>query len=74
MYMNRAGEDGHVPGRKPRFFRVGEEWYFHTREGAPMGPFNDLDEAEQGLHDFLEFLALADPAILSRFYASLQTH
>lgn len=74
MYMNRNGEDGALPHRHPRFFRVADEWFFRTREGGPIGPFNDIDEAEQGLHDFLEFLTLADPGIRSRFCSTLSTH
>jgi len=69
--INRAGESGSVPFRHNRFFVVGGDWYFNTREGAPMGPFDDRREAEQGLYDFLEFMTLAEPKILSRLYASL---
>ena len=36
-----------------------------------MGPFDDRREAEQGLYDFLEFMTLAEPKTLSRFYAAL---
>ncbi len=71
MSINRAGENGNVPGRSNRFFSVAGEWYFNTREGAPMGPFDDRREEEQGLFDFLEFMALAEPKTLSRLYASL---
>lgn len=71
MSINRAGEHGRVPHRANRFFAVSGEWYFNTREGAPMGPFDDRREAEQGLFDFLEFMALAEPKMLSQLYASL---
>jgi hypothetical protein len=71
MSINRAGENGNVPNRANRFFNVSGEWYFSTREGAPMGPFDDRREAEQGLFDFLEFMALAEPKMLSQLYASL---
>jgi Domain of unknown function (DUF6316) len=71
MNLNRAGELGSVPGRHNRFFVVSGDWYFKTREGAPMGPFDHRGEAEQGLYDFLEFMTLAEPKILSRLYASL---
>ncbi|MDZ7826460.1 MAG: DUF6316 family protein [Gammaproteobacteria bacterium] len=40
--------------------REGEDgWYFSTREGRPMGPFDSREEAEQGLADFIEFIQLA---------------
>ena len=71
MNINRAGEMNEVPPRRNRFFVVSGDWYFKTREGAPMGPFDDRREAEQGLCDFLEFMTLAEPKTLSRLYASL---
>ncbi len=67
----RAGEEGPAPQRSNRFFTQGGEWYFHTREGAAIGPFDTVGQATQGLHDFLEFMALAEPRTLSRLYASL---
>lgn len=67
----RAGEEGPAPRRSSRFFAQDGEWYFHTREGAPMGPFDSVNQAMQGLNDFLEFMALAEPQTLSRLYASL---
>ncbi len=68
---NRAGEAGPVPARHSRFFSAGGAWYFNTREGAPIGPFNRRREAEKGLEDFIEFMILADPKTLSRLYACL---
>lgn len=69
--INRAGESGPIPARQDRFFAVGREWYFRTREGAPMGPFDNRREAQQGLCDFIEFMTLAEPKTLSRLYAAL---
>ena len=71
MSSNRAGEDGPVPTRRQRFFKTENSWFFSTREGAPIGPFHNRREAEQGLNDFLEFLSLAEPNTLSRLYAAL---
>lgn len=71
MRANRAGEAGPVPQRHERFFAIASDWYFHTREGSPMGPFDSRREAEQGLSDFIEFMALAEPKTLSRLYAAL---
>ncbi len=46
-------------------------WYFTTREGKSMGPFDTKDEARQGLEDFLEFLRLADLQTLVTITRSL---
>ncbi len=71
MHRNRDGEEGDVPLRTDRFFAAQGEWYFSTREGAPIGPFDDKIEATKGLEDFIEFMLLAEPKTLSRLYASL---
>ena len=71
--INRSGEDGNIPARTDRFFSVQGAWYFATREGAPLGPFDNKQEAERGLDDFIEFLSLAEPGTLSKLYASLST-
>jgi hypothetical protein len=67
----RTGENGEIPIRSDRFFSAQGEWYFSTREGAPIGPFDDKSEAKQGLTDFLEFMDLAEPKTLSKLYAAL---
>ena len=71
MDKKRNGEYGVVPIRTDRFFAVNSVWYFATREGASIGPFEDKTEACQGLRDFLDFIKLAEPRVLSTFYASL---
>jgi Domain of unknown function (DUF6316) len=67
----RNGESGAVPIRTDRFFAVNSAWYFATREGASIGPFENKGEAQKGLTDFLDFIQLAEPRVLSSFYASL---
>jgi len=73
MHANRAGENGPTPKRHGRFFQDSRTWFFQTREGANIGPFDNRFEAEQGLNDFLDFITLADPKTLSSFYAALHT-
>ena len=72
MQANRMGENGAVPIRTDRFFAVNSAWYFATREGASIGPFESKDDAAQGLQDFVDFIALAEPKVLTSFYASLR--
>lgn len=73
MTERRHGELGAVPMRADRFFAVNNAWYFATREGASIGPFETKNEAQQGLLDFLDFIKLAGPRVLTSFYASLHT-
>ncbi len=71
MRINRAGERGDLPTREERFFITSESWYFSTREGCPIGPYKNKNLAGKGLNDFLEFLSLAKPKMLTKFYSSL---
>lgn len=71
MKINRNGEIGTIPVRSDRFFNVDHDWYFSTREGCPVGPYLNKGQAKTGLDDFLEFLELAQPNMLTAFFRSL---
>ncbi len=71
MNLNREGELGNVPMRSDRFFSADSAWYFSTREGTAIGPYDSKRLASRGLNDFLEFLGLAKPKVLAAFFRSL---
>ena len=71
MTERRTGELGAVPIRTDRFFAVNSAWYFATREGASIGPFQSKPDAQRGLSDFIDFIKLAEPRVLNSFYSSL---
>jgi len=50
----RAGELGDIPFRSDRFFCVGNQWYFSTREGFDSGPYADKTRASDSLKRFLQ--------------------
>ncbi|MBZ2170124.1 MULTISPECIES: DUF6316 family protein [Marinobacter] len=54
----RTGEAGPTPFRSSRFFSVGSQWYFATREGFDSGPFASRERAETGLRRFLHVVNL----------------
>ena len=60
-----------IPIRSDRFFAAQGAWYFSTREGSSIGPFHDKTEARRGLDDFIEFMTLAEPKILSKLHNAL---
>ena len=62
--MNRTGENGAVPKRSPRFFEEQTYWYYNTREGVNIGPFDCLGDAEQGAGDFIAFVCHANKSML----------
>ena len=60
---HRRGESGDVPFRSGRFFSSDGQWYFSTREGDNVGPFNSLHDARAGLVEYgrkVGFLAAFD--------------
>lgn len=68
----REGEAGIAPPRSDRFYLLENDWFFTTREGASVGPFDTRDSAETGLKDFLDFLVLAAPKTRRAFLASME--
>lgn len=50
---HRTGENGLLPFRTRRVFNVGTEWFFAVREGQDCGPFENMQDAENGLNLYL---------------------
>ncbi len=64
---NRNGEDGTHPIRNARFFQMENYWYYTTREGVNIGPFDSCHDAEIGVQEFIEFICVADDKIVKAF-------
>lgn len=62
--MNRTGEAGPLPTRNSRFLEKNGYWYYTTREGVDIGPFDSRQEAEAGVCDFIDFVLHAEPGAL----------
>ncbi len=54
MTTHRYGETGSIPFRTGRFFNIGTNWYFATREAIDQGPFPNRKEAEFALTRYIE--------------------
>jgi len=54
METHRQGEAGSIPFRTGRFFNVGANWYFATREAIDQGPFSSRKEAEVALTKYID--------------------
>ena len=63
MDQHRSGETGGIPERHSRFKEQDGYWYYCTREGVNIGPFDSREEAENGVGEFIDFLFAADPSI-----------
>ncbi len=53
--------------RTDRFFKLHNYWFFATREGASVGPFDSRDCAVKAVDDYIEFAQKAGKEAL-RFF------
>ncbi len=61
--LNRAGEQGSVPERHGRYLQKDGYWYYGTREGVDIGPFDSRADAENGVGEFIEFIQASEPKV-----------
>ena len=64
MNLQRSGEQGNVPTRNKRYFQKENYWYYTTREGVKIGPFDSLPDAEVGASEFIDFICVADRSMI----------
>lgn len=50
----RLGEEDKHWFRCDRFFLIGNQWFFSTREGKDVGPYDSREQAQHGLNLFIE--------------------
>lgn len=70
----RAGESKTHSIRSERFFHQENYWYFRTREGLDIGPFDQRQDAEAGLRGFINFLQQTQEDVVTKIttYIKLQ--
>ncbi|NVJ60561.1 MAG: hypothetical protein HWE27_09225 [Gammaproteobacteria bacterium] len=39
--------------RSPRYINLGDQWYFKTREGDLLGPYNSITQVHSAAQDFV---------------------
>ncbi|MDO3388555.1 DUF6316 family protein [Gilvimarinus sp. SDUM040013] len=69
----RDGEQGTVPDRKGRFLEKSGYWYYMTREGVDIGPFDSRADAEIGVGEFIDYVCSSAPGaakIIERYRAA----
>lgn len=69
MGVPRIDENGerHPPIRSDRYFKLHNFWFFATREGDAVGPFDSKEVAVNAVVDFIEFAKKADAETLEFF-------
>jgi hypothetical protein len=60
----REGERGAIPERSGRFLKKDGYWYYTTREGVDIGPFDTREDAEIGVGEFIDYICAAEPEVL----------
>lgn len=61
---HRTGEHGSIPDRTGRFLQKGGYWYYTTREGVEIGPYDLPQDAELGVGEFINFIGESEPDII----------
>ena len=67
IYINREDDSANpaaMPLRSDRYFKLSENWYFITREGATLGPYDSKFQAQQAVVDYIQFVNQATPAMI----------
>ena len=64
--VNRGNEVGRIPTRSDRLFTRDDYWYFKTREGLDIGPFDSASEAIEGINGFMDFISTSEPEVVTR--------
>lgn len=73
MSSNRNGEQGNIPPRNGRFLEKSGYWYYMTREGVDIGPFDTRADAEVGVGEFIDYICASNPdaaKIIERYRAA----
>lgn len=58
---HRTGEYGDIPPRHGRLLQKEGYWYYSTREGVDIGPFDTRADAETGIAAFIDYIHESDP-------------
>ncbi len=67
VYITRENDSKSTstsPVRSDRYFKLSDYWYFITREGATLGPYDSKDQAQEAVADYIQFVNQAPPAML----------
>ena len=67
VYITRESDSANASTtqvRSDRYFKLSDYWYFITREGATLGPYDSKEQAQEAVADYIQFVNQASPAIL----------
>jgi Domain of unknown function (DUF6316) len=64
--------ESHPHMRSDRYFKLHNFWFFATREGAAVGPFDSKEGAVSAAVDFIEFAQKAPAETLEFFVPDIK--
>jgi hypothetical protein len=64
--LSRKGEGKTPQDRSERLFTQHNYWYFRTREGMDIGPYDSESDADNGINSFIDFLNTAEKKVVDR--------
>jgi len=67
IYLSRESDTTNTPTarvRSDRYFTLSNNWYFITREGPTLGPYDSKEQAQNAATDYIQFVNQASPAML----------
>ena len=71
MFNSFTSREGETLPKKPfrsgRYFKLHNYWFFTTREGTSVGPFDSMHCAEKSVNDYIEFIKIASPDVVDFF-------
>ncbi|MBQ0713407.1 MAG: hypothetical protein KBT53_10640 [Porticoccus sp.] len=72
LLRQEENSERNPPIRSDRYFKLHNFWFFATREGAAVGPFDSKEGAVNAVVDFIEFAKKADPETLEFFVPDIK--
>jgi hypothetical protein len=60
---SKAGFSNRTSSSQGRLIQKDGYWYYGTREGVDIGPFDTIGEAKQGLSEFVDFIVASEPSM-----------
>ncbi|WP_163832141.1 DUF6316 family protein [Spartinivicinus ruber] len=62
-------DQAYLAKRDDRCFKGKNGWFFKTREGKTLGPYDSKEQASEGVNQYLDFLLNSHPATLKLFFS-----
>lgn len=66
--LRRTDNESGFKVRGDRYFKLHDYWFFGTREGATVGPYDTKEHALKGTREYIEFIERAPQSVFKILY------